>query len=1117
MRDLFTIVGLLLVAVLGALLVVPPFLDWGEYRALVEQALTEATGASVKTEGKLEIRILPAPRIFMQQLHASFDPAAGKGLSLAADNVDTEIALPELLKGKIVFVEAGVERLELTVPYYREHNMRFLSAYPARAGGVGEWRFAGLSAERFVLVLENRTNDTDNRFEAEKVQLKAQKMTGPWVVSGVYDNQSFRLGTGELSADGDITVRLEGTDTRRLELDGKVHFSKVADDLLEAEISGNFRATLPGEGEETTDSKTASVLETAFKCDGLDVSLTGTRLSLAGKTTVRLDGTGGFDLDGKALFLDLQNKRMHMDLYAAGMPRRSDVLDVLGGYLERMTRLIPEWVSSTRFKVQSSQLTIGSERLEAVTFDGVWRERQLAAYTLDVKGNAQLDVNLSAESGGEGWSGRFALSTADIHRMGNFGFVVADHPGLSRFLEHIPEPAVTVTAGYTFSNGILDVPDFVLSNEGAVLSGSFKAGSDKAAETPFEARLAARNFTSSRVTSAFDALTLVAEYRTDITLDARDFVLEDARQPVDGSVLAHVVSADGGIRIENFSVEALEGTNISMKGGFSLGTPEKWQGTIRAERLENALQLFRFPWINELVRFLPDALQDMPVNLIIETQHSQPSGTGDVLSRVELRGTIAENPMAVTIVEQGGTIQEWYVDMQADELPMATSGGATFPFTISARGRRTDIGVHTVEAKVVSNNMIIETREPVLLDMRSHQVLSGEGHISSDDLRPVLALFGVAAGDEMAYPLDMVVTMEPGKGADDASGVVHLVGRVGTEDVDARLTRPDMQQVRGEVGLQTLSLPGLIDRFVLATRPSGIFGSHPEIPTDIELNVIAARVELAPGYDLEQSSLRMRMDNRGLTIDDLTGTLFSGNLQAKGSIIRDGGLASVSGEISVTDIPVEAFSQEPSRFAGKVSGSMRFGVSSDRLVGLMTNLGGAGHATIEDLTIQDVDPSFFPKLFARSEEFADLLDERKLLQFIRGEFAGKVFAAPRYESTLIMTAGELRAMGARAEGADSLVWGSLNLNAKNRTFLAVGDLIANTYPQEWSGKAPPVRMRWSGMSRSSPPQYDIEVLRNVLAEVVLNRESERIRAMEERVREQARARARARACSRTRS
>ena len=92
--TLLTIAIAVILAVLAAL-VGPFFIDWGTYRSVFEREASRATGLEVRVGGEIDLRLLPAPRLQLQNvaLGGGADPLRARSLTI-------EFELAPLVRGE---------------------------------------------------------------------------------------------------------------------------------------------------------------------------------------------------------------------------------------------------------------------------------------------------------------------------------------------------------------------------------------------------------------------------------------------------------------------------------------------------------------------------------------------------------------------------------------------------------------------------------------------------------------------------------------------------------------------------------------------------------------------------------------------------------------------------------------------------------------------------------------------------------------------------------------------------------------------------------------------------------------------------------------------------------
>lgn len=63
MKKIILGVGIILVSLLGAILIVPSFIDWNDYKPEIASQAKKATGRALSIEGDIRIAILPTPAL----------------------------------------------------------------------------------------------------------------------------------------------------------------------------------------------------------------------------------------------------------------------------------------------------------------------------------------------------------------------------------------------------------------------------------------------------------------------------------------------------------------------------------------------------------------------------------------------------------------------------------------------------------------------------------------------------------------------------------------------------------------------------------------------------------------------------------------------------------------------------------------------------------------------------------------------------------------------------------------------------------------------------------------------------------------------------------------------
>ncbi len=216
-----------LVVALAALLVVPGFLDWTQYRETVSARLGDLLGVPVRIDGELEISLLPAPvmtaydvvvdRGAVQDAGTGPDGTGGEAPPLlAVDIIEVQLSLAPLLTGAVEVERAVLVNPEATVVAAPDGIDWFGGGLADRAdradGQSMAVRLDRLTIENGSVLWRDTAEGVDRRVVDIFAQATAQGLTGPAGIVG-----SARLGgvaytvdlsTGRVTAGGALPIRL---------------------------------------------------------------------------------------------------------------------------------------------------------------------------------------------------------------------------------------------------------------------------------------------------------------------------------------------------------------------------------------------------------------------------------------------------------------------------------------------------------------------------------------------------------------------------------------------------------------------------------------------------------------------------------------------------------------------------------------------------------------------------------------------------------------------------------------------------------------------------------------------------------------------------------------------
>lgn len=238
MKKIVVALVVLVVVLVGAVLVVPSFIDWNAYKGQIVTAIHDNTGREAAIDGDIAFSVLPAPALRVAGLRiANFEGAQAKDMARLKE-LRVRVSIGALLERRIV-----VEQLELIEP---------VIALEVAADGKASWDFAaptaasgsaGTSATEgeaaaFDISLANvlvsggalsftdHRSGTSERVEDLQMSVSAPSLSGPFDLTATARARGIpveiELKTGALKPQQPLTIGLKAVLT---EADTELRFN----------------------------------------------------------------------------------------------------------------------------------------------------------------------------------------------------------------------------------------------------------------------------------------------------------------------------------------------------------------------------------------------------------------------------------------------------------------------------------------------------------------------------------------------------------------------------------------------------------------------------------------------------------------------------------------------------------------------------------------------------------------------------------------------------------------------------------------------------------------------------------------------------------------------------
>ncbi|TVR08370.1 MAG: hypothetical protein EA385_10345, partial [Salinarimonadaceae bacterium] len=1094
----------LVILVLFAALIAPPFIDWEERRAEVDLALTRASGAPVATRGSIDLRLLPTPRLRVDGV--TIGRPAGDEPSLDASGVVAEIELTSLLRGEVRFRRVRLDEVELRAPT-RSGALR----PPSIVDGPGDL-VSALALDDFFagsLTITALSPDFGARRVAvlEDVAVSAPSLFGPWRIEARYAGEIVRMATGRPDSLGAVPVKIvAGSDENlRYDIDGSLSFVEGPDGYL-PRLAGQARIDVAAGPGPNGEPAPPAVIRTRFESDAVGFALHELVVEPGDPGLgSQLEGDGFLRLDDPRLQVALSGRRLALDAIM-----RSPVGARLAAFRNAPTAA--GGAPPVEFSLTLGSLGYGLDELADARFRGVFEGGVLSLFDSGLKlpGESRLTFTGEVDLRGEAEiAGRARLISRDPQRLRRF---LAGALGANPLLAALDGQGLDVAGEVASSNAGFTIRNLSLTAGDARIAGDIAYSAPAAGmRGVVEASITADSIDIASL-PRFDAFAdLGGENDVLLTVEANAVRFEGGEDA--GRIFARLSSDGTGVVLDALEISDLAGARVNVSGSIGQDGAGLISGRLTAARAA--------PLIALLERFQPDApfamapafVREGALDLSIAVERV-PEGLGlDAAAlRTSLEGIVAGGPFAARATTIGGKTEDFTLALStADtrswlDVEHPLIDGRPSEFRVEMRRAGSDRFAATLVGDLAG--LRLRSTRPISIDGASRVLRDGEITLSSSDVRPAFALLGLGSGGSGPTSVDLRALLASYEGGSRLSVTGSLAG----ERIAASLTLPADGDVRGTVAAGSVSLPALLDALVFASDSNGAgarwsgadFGP---VSPPLARGVVALSspsMNLGKGFTLRDATVELELLPDGLILREISGELDDGSIAGEATLRRSGdGTVAIVGKVDFADLPSTALAPG-SPVRGRLTGSLDFGASGASVVSLVGDLAGGGTVAVEGPRIAGLDGSGLVRGIERALEDEDPLGGRRLQAIIEGELAQGDFSPQSFSVPVTLVGGALRFDPLRFASDDAAWSGSATFDILNSSVDARGLLASNLTPTAWTGAAPTVVLGWTGALAAPRREIDVGPLTSGVAQIVLQRELDRIEAFEREANERAR-------------
>ncbi|RWN00596.1 MAG: AsmA family protein [Mesorhizobium sp.] len=1144
LARLFVIFGGLFVLVLCAALVVPYFVDWTGYRADFEREASTILGRKVTVKGDATARLLPFPSVTFSNVEVAGGPGGQPAMTMETFSMDAELA--PFLRGELLIFDMRLVHPKATIDVAGDGTVDW-AIRPSTPFDPGQIAIEKLTVTEGQIELRHAAGGRSHFISEINSTVSAKSLAGPWRMDGSLRFDGLRTevsaSTGRAEADGQMRVRLKADPDAYpliIETDGNAGIVRGA-----AVYSGQFKVSASDKN--GADRSSAELRGT----DGEPVKVS------AGKPDPGFRLNGKFALDHQKLGVDefrfetgpLDNPytadgkasvdlglKPHFSIEANGAQVQFDeavgasagaglTLDqriaAFEQTLQHMPKpTIPGTVEVRLPAVVAGDTTVRDVRLSAEPAEGGWSVKSLAA-TLPGRATLEADGMLNVENH-FGFTGSLLLAVGQP--SGFAAWLSKDVDDAIRRL-----PAAGFKAKVDLSENRQSFSDLELILGKAKFSGRIDSSQPDGARPSVLMQLEGGELDVDGL-AAFASIFVSDKGANRFSDRDLDFQIKAGPVSAAGLTADRVDTAlrlrKGLLEIDRLSVGGLAGASISATGrikDFPESPTGKLDASVVAVDLKPLIDVAaqHYP-DNEVLKGLaarvaayPELFQDARIDLVTSAADNGDGTTGLALSAqgkaggsafsasLSGRGTrdrLPDAPVSITFNARNENAATLLALYGLPALPLGMLGQATTDITAKGSlggGLATSFNLTADDFRASFDGTIAETEQGA--------TAKGKVNLDAADIEPWLMTTGVGLpGMGNGTSASLASDADFGNGLLVLSGLSGAINKATVSgDVNADM-KDGLPHLAGALALDELDLDPLAvslfgDQSFLAGKdggwPTTPFSRKSTLPFSADLDLNTAALAAGPFATAHDATLSLKLDREGIRVSDLKAKLYEGTLTGLFELKNTEGTGLLSGQLKLAGSDLAAV-LPGAGISGSGDISAALSTSGKSVDAMIAALSGSGTAALKGLTIAGINPDAFAPVIAKADAIGRDIDAAKTAGFAP-EIAGQgSFAAGNTDIPFTVANGTLRAPPISLDNPAATLSAEVTADLDASTLAAKGAITYRPGDEALVGSEPAVNFSLAGQIGATSLQFDSAPLAQFLTQRALEKEQQRVEAMQ---------------------
>ncbi|MEI9401507.1 AsmA family protein [Mesorhizobium argentiipisi] len=1143
LARLFVIFGGLFVLVLCAALVVPYFIDWTGYRGDFEREASAILGRKVTVKGDATARLLPFPSVTFSNVEVAGGPEGKPAMTVETFSMDAELA--PFLRGEVLIFDMRLVHPRAIINIAGDGTVDW-TLRPSTPFDPGQIAIEKLSVTEGQIELRHAAGGRSHLISEINSTISAKALTGPWRMDGTLRVDGLRAdvsaSTGKVEPDGQMRLRLKADPDAyplMIEADGNAGIVKGAAvysgqfkisgadkngvDRNSVELHGNDGEPVkigtgkpdPGfrlNGQFALDHQKLNVDEFRFETGPLDNPYTA-------------DGKASVDLGLKPHFsVEASGAQVQFDEALGGATGSGFTLDqriaALEQTLQHMPKpTIPGTVEVRLPAVVAGDTTVRDVRLSAEPVEGGWSVKSLAA-TLPGRTTLEADGLLSVEDH-FGFTGSLLLAVGQPS-----GFAAWLSKDVDEAIRRLP--AAGFKAKVDLSENRQSFSDLELILGKAKFAGSIESSQPDGARPSVLMRLTGGEIDLDGL-AAFASIFISDKGANRFSDRDLDFQIKAGPVSAGGFSADSVDTAlrlrEGLLEIDRLSIGGLAGASISATGrikDFPQSPTGKLNASVVAVDLKPLIDVAaqHYPG-NGVLKGLasraaayPELFQDARIDLLTSAADNGDGTTGLALSAqgktggsafsasLSGKGTadkLSEAPVSITFNARNDNAATLLALYGLPALPLGMLGHANTEVSAKgsvAGGLATSFNLTADDFRASFDGTVAETAQGA--------TAKGKVNLSAADIEPWLMTTGVGLpGMGTGTSASLAADADFGNGLLVLSGLTGSINKAavsGDVNIDAKDGLPHLAGALAldELDLDPLAVSLFGDQSFAPAKggwPPTPFSQKSTLPfnADVDLNTSALAVgSFATAHD---ASFSLKLDREGIHVSDLKAKLYGGDLTGLFDLKNTEGTGLFSGQMRLAGSDLSAI-LPGAGIGGSGDLSAALSTSGKSVDAMIAALSGSGTAALKGLKVDGINPDGFAAILAKADAIGRDIDAAKTAEFAPQIASDGSFAAGDTDVAFTVANGTLRAPPISLDNPGATLSADVTADLNTSTVTAKGTLAYRPGDEALVGSEPAVSFSLAGPLGATAPQFDSGPLAQFLTQRALEKEQQRVEAMQ---------------------